>query len=238
MARADRVAQLLAELLRPTSDGDGLALRLATAGRKNLGVTGVGLAWMTDQGPAGTLAVAGATARVMEDLQYSLGTGPGVHSSRSGCPEMHPDLNKVDIGRWPGYTSSALQAGVAAVFAFPLQVGGIKLGVLSLYNDAPGHLTVSAVEEATALAAAATAVLLHLQSSAGRRGELHADLADTVLDRAEVYQATGMVAVQIKSTLADAFAVLRGRAFSSGREISDVAHSVVTRQLRFTTGEM
>jgi len=238
MARADRVAQLLAELLRPTGDGEGLALRLVTAGRKTLDVAGVGLSWMTEQGPAGTLAVTGDAAEVLEELQYSLGIGPGVDSSRSGRPEMQPDLEQVDIGRWPGYTSGALEAGVAAVFAFPLQVGGIRLGVLSLYNDTPGRLPASAVEEARALAAAATAVLLHLQSSAGRRGGLHADLADTVLDRAEVYQATGMVSVQIRSSLSDAFAVLRGRAFSSGREISDVAHSVVTRQLRFTAGEM
>jgi len=238
MARADRVAQLLAELLRPTGDGDGLALRLVTAGRETLDVTGIGLAWMTEQGPVGTVAVAGAAAEVMEELQYSLGTGPGVDSSRSGRPEMHPDLTQVDIGRWPGYPGSALEAGVAAVFAFPLQVGGIKLGVLSLYNDTPGRLAQSAVEEARALAVAATAVLLHLQSSAGRGGGLHADLADTVFDRAEVYQATGMVSVQIKSSLTDAFAVLRGRAFSSGREVSEVAHSVVTRELRFTAREM
>ena len=31
-----------------------------------------------------------------------------------------------------------MAAGVAAVFAFPLQVGGIRLGVLDLYRDTPG----------------------------------------------------------------------------------------------------
>jgi hypothetical protein len=238
MGRAHRVSQILAELLSPAGDGegDGLGARLVTVGGQALQVTGVGLAWMTDRGPGGTLAATSGPAQLLEEVQYSLGAGPGVDCSRRGVPEMHPDLSLADPGRWHGYTDRALDAGIAAVFAFPLQIGGIKLGVLDLYNETPGPLASAALDEARALADAATAVMLHLQSS-GDRGRLHDELADTVLDRAEVHQATGMISVQIRSNLLDALAVLRARAYSSGRGINDVAHDVVTRQLRFTDAD-
>jgi len=235
MARADRVSQILAELLSPAvgGDGAGLGARLVSVGGRAVDVSGVGLAWMTEQGPGGTLAATDGPAQVLEEVQYSLGAGPGVDCSRRGEPQMHPDLARSGSERWLGYTDRALDAGIAAVFAFPLQVGGIKLGVLDLYNEAAGPLGQAAVDEARALAGAATAVLLHLQSSADR-GELQTELAGSVFDRAEVHQATGMVAVQIGLGLADAFAVLRGRAYASGRGVNDVAHDVVTRRMRFT----
>lgn len=233
MARSDRVGQILVELLRPTSDDEALPGRLVRLGRERLMVTGLGLAWMGEHGPAGTLAATSGPAEVLEELQFSLGAGPGVDASQQGYPTMHEDLAGVDPGRWPGYTAGADQVGIAAVFAFPLQVGGIKLGVVDLYQDEPGPLADSTAEEARALAHAATAVLLHLQSTTGR-GDVHDDLEDLVLDRAEVHQATGMVSVQIGSSLSDAFAVLRGRAFAAGGGITEVAHAVVTRQIRFT----
>jgi AmiR/NasT family two-component response regulator len=63
-------------------------------------------------------------------------------------------------------------------------------------------------------------------------------LADTLVDRAEVHQATGMIAIQLGSNLADALTVLRARAFASGRPIVELAHDVVTRRLRFTDDEL
>lgn len=237
MARSDRVSEVLAELLRPTGDEDALPLRLVQLGRERLMVTGLGLAWMGEQGPAGTVAATSGPAEALEELQYTLGAGPGAEASQRGYPTMHEDLARIDPGRWPGYAEGAQQVGIAAVFAFPLQVGGIKLGAIDVYQDTPGPLADSAVEEARALAAAATAVLLHLQSSTGR-GDMHDDLADTILDRAEVHQATGMVSVQIGARLCDAFAVLRGRAYASGCGLSEVAHAVVTRQMRFTDDEL
>lgn len=237
MARSDRVGQILVELLRPTADDDALPARLVRLGRERLQVTGLGLAWMSEDGPGGTLAATDGPAEVLEELQYSLGAGPGVEASQRGYPIMQEDLARVDPGRWPGFAEGAEEVGIAAAFAFPLQVGGIKLGAVDLYQDATGPLAEAVVEEARALAGAATAVLLHLQSSAGR-GDVHDDLADTVLDRSEVHQATGMVSVQIGSSLSDAFAVLRGRAFATGRRISDVAHAVITREMRFNGDDL
>ncbi|MFI0487720.1 ANTAR domain-containing protein, partial [Actinomadura sp. 9N215] len=51
--------------------------------------------------------------------------------------------------------------------------------------------------------------------------------------RIEVYQATGMVAVQLGIGLQDAFAALRARAFTDGVPLARLARQVVDRRLRF-----
>lgn len=233
MATADRVAEILALIQLPGAEGDTLADRLVQVGRDSMNVTGVGLSLMTDAGPSAVLAATEGAARVIEELQFSLGEGPCVDSVRTGRPVLHGDLARTALPLWPGFTSSALDAGVAAVFAFPLQVGAISLGALDLSRDSPGPLEDVDVREAMALAAAATALLLHLQLNSGP-GDVHGDLADSLVDRAVVHQATGMVAGQMETDLADALTVLRARAFAMGRPIVEVARDVVARKLRFS----
>ncbi|MGI8776624.1 MAG: hypothetical protein ACR2LJ_04400 [Acidimicrobiales bacterium] len=43
--------------------------------------------------------------------------------------------------RWPAFTGPAVDAGVWAVFGFPLVVGTARLGALNLYTERPGPLT-------------------------------------------------------------------------------------------------
>src|SRR5450830_212153 len=119
---------------------------------------------MTDSGPAGTVAVTDEVASLMEDLQFTLGEGPCVDSSTWGRPVLQPDLATTGPARWPVFSAGALEAGIGAVFALPLRVGGIRLGVLDLYRDRPGALTPHELNEALAHADAATAILLHLQA--------------------------------------------------------------------------
>lgn len=237
MATVDRVAQILAEVQVSAAEGGGLADRLVRVGRDAMDVTGVGLSLMTPAGPSAVLAATDGSGRAIEELQFSLGEGPCVDSVKTGRPVLHSDLAKTALQLWPGFTAGALEAGVAAVFAFPLQVGAITLGALDLSRDVAGRLKDGDVREAVALAGAATAVLLHLQM-VSRPGDLHADLADNLVDRGVVHQATGMVAVQMESDLVDALTVLRARAFASGRPIVDVARDVVARKLRFSHDDL
>jgi hypothetical protein len=235
--KADRVAEILAEVRGYASEGGGLADRLVRVGRDAMNVTGVGLSLMTGSGPTAVLAATDGAARVIEELQFSLGEGPCVESVKTGRPVLHDDLAQTAAQLWPGFTPAALDAGVSAVFAFPLQVGAITLGALDLSRDFVGPLEDGDVKEAVALAAAATALLLHLQL-ASEPGDVHADLANRLMDRAVVHQASGMVAVQIEADLVDALIVLRARAFASDRPIVDVARDVVARKLRFSRDDV
>ena len=62
---------------------------------------------------------------------------------------------------------------------------------------------------------------------------LPAELDEAVSHRAEVHQASGMVAAQLDITVGQALVRLRAHAFGNGRNLTDVAHDVVGRRLRF-----
>jgi len=223
-----RTTEILSEVARGDAEDAVLPGRLVASCARALPITGVGLVLMTDAGPAGMVAASDGVASTLEELQFTLGEGPCVDCSTSGRPVLVPFLAGVGGAQWPAFTTGALGADVAAVFAFPLRVGGIRLGVLDLYRDVTGPLTGPGLAEALSFADAATTVLLHLQAHA-REG---APIA-VVEDRTEVHQATGMVSVQAGVPLASALVLLRARAFATERPVLDLARDVLSRLVRF-----
>jgi hypothetical protein len=223
-----RVAQILAGVDDGGVDVASLPQRLVSACAQALPVTGAALVLMTDDGPGGTVAVTDPTAGTMEELQFTLGEGPCVESSGTGRPVLQPDLARTGPARWPGFAAAALKAGIGAIFALPLRVGGIRLGVLDLYRDAVGELSADELTEALSYADVATAVLLHLHAH-GRAGGAELRSVPVIEDRAEVHQAAGMVSVQAGVSLGDALVLLRAHAFASERAVVDVARDVLAR---------
>jgi hypothetical protein len=227
-----RVAEILRAAWAESPDGPGVPASLAAACVRSLPVSGVGLALMTDDGPAGIVAATDGAARVLEELQFTLGEGPCVDASQTGRPVLQPDLARTAPPRWPGFAGGALEAGVRAVFAFPLRVGAIRLGVLDLYRNRAGPLSTDALAEALSFADAATLLLLHEQASTA------ASSAVPVLDdRAEVHQATGVVSVQAAIGLAEALVLLRARAYADERPLSDLARDVLTGTVSFRNND-
>jgi GAF domain-containing protein len=228
-----RVAEILSEIVGGSSlDGD-VATRLVMACTKALPVTGVGLVLMTDEGPAGTVAITDGPAGTMEELQFTLGEGPCVESSSSGRPVLQPDLARTGPARWPAFSAGAHEAGIRAIFAFPLRVGGIRLGVLDLYRNEAGELSPAQLTDALSFADAATAVLLHLQAQRSAEGD-ESGTIPVVEDRAEVHQATGMISVQAGVAMSEALVRLRARAYAEDRPILALAHDVLSRAIVFT----
>ena len=196
-------------------------------------ISGVGLALMTDSGQQGVLAASDRSARLIEDLQFELGEGPCLDASRSRTPVLLPDLARNAASRWPAFGPAALDAGIAAMFALPLQVGAIRLGVLDLYRNITGPLEDDQLAQALTYADAAIVTLLHLQDQMSPGDDLHPQLGKPLEDRAEVHQATGVIAVQASIGLIDALLLLRAHAYSADRPILDVARDVMAKALRF-----
>ncbi|MCZ3386286.1 MAG: GAF domain-containing protein [Actinomycetia bacterium] len=228
MAR-ERAQQILTDLKESSQSSDpSLPQRLLEACAAALPVTGAGLLVMTNTGPGAILAATDGPARVMEELQFTLGEGPCIEATRSGRPVLQPDLAATAPSRWPGFAAGALDAGIGAIFAFPLQVGGIRVGVLDLYRNRPGPLADPDLAEALDFADAATTVLLHLQAQNGPDG-----VVTLLEDRNEVHQATGMISVQTGLGLADALLLLRAHSYAEERGILDVSRDVVSRIMSF-----
>jgi hypothetical protein len=221
-----RAAELLSSVLAESADRSDLPIRLMSACAGTLPVTGVGLALMTDDGPAGTIAATDGPAVTLEELQFTLGEGPCVDASRTGRPVLQPDLAVTAPLRWPAFAAGALTAGIRAVFALPLRVGAIRLGVLDLYRDSPGALTAGELREALSFSDAATLLLLHLQAGDLAAGPTSGQLP-VFDDRAEVHQATGVISVQADVGLAEALLLLRARAYAEHRPIGELARDVL-----------
>jgi hypothetical protein len=69
----------------------------------------------------------------LDDLASTVGAGPCVDAYTLGRPVLIPNL-AADGVRWPGFTADAITAGALAVFSFPLQLGGVRLGVLERHR--------------------------------------------------------------------------------------------------------
>src|SRR5690606_12387061 len=115
----------------------------------------------------GSQAAAGASdaaSRDLEEIQLMVGEGPGRDAFVAGHPILVPDLTSAFV-RWPGYVPEALRAGIGAVFAFPLQLGAVRFGVLTCYADRVRTLTPDETTQGLVFAELATELLL--ESSGG-----------------------------------------------------------------------
>jgi hypothetical protein len=164
----------------------------------------------------------------LEEIQYTLGEGPGVEAFATGGPVLVHDLARYG-DRWPLFTDAARSAGVASLFAFPLHVGAIFLGTLDLYRRDTGYLSLADLEVLTILADLATTVVLrHFAPGQGGHGD-PVDLEGGSYE--DVHIATGMLAAQLHIGLADASARLRAHAFGSGRSLLAVSRDVLAERI-------
>lgn len=200
-----------------------------------LGISGAGIGMVTKEGNRGVVCATDETSSHIEELQFSLGEGPCVEAAAAGVPVLIPDLLEPDgahVERWPAFMEGARAAGVRAVFAFPLRIGAITVGVLDLYSQSPGDLGSEELPAALMAADAAALALLHLDLDADTLFEDDFDTRSTY--QLQVHQATGMVQVQMDTTTEVALLMLRARAFALGRPLVEVANDVVARRLRFS----
>jgi hypothetical protein len=159
------------------------------------------------------------------EAEYAVGEGPAHDAWRFRRPVLIPQLGSPHDGAWPGYTTTALAAGVLAVFAFPLQVGAVRVGVLTLHHDQVGPLAQPDLTTCLVMAELATERLINSTTAAGEG--VDPSLDNAVAYRSEIYQAQGMVAAALAMGLSDALAKMRGHAFHTGQDLIDVAHDIV-----------
>jgi hypothetical protein len=167
----------------------------------------------------------------LDDLATTAGSGPCIDAFELGRPVLVPDLT-ADGSRWPGFAADAVTAGAAAVFSFPLQVGGVRLGVLEMHRRSAGSLTPAQLTDAFLLTDVATDTIFD-----DVHGVAPLTLSGLVDIQAEVHQATGMVAVDMQVSLAEALLRIRGYAFAHHMTLAQVAKEVIERRLRLDSGE-
>ena len=195
-----------------------------------LGVDGLAVSLLAGEGLAELVWCSPGPSAQLEDLQFTLGLGPGPETAASCAPVLEADLSRVPDERWPGLLSEAMALGVGAVFCLPLHIGGACVGTMTLQRTKPGPLSPTGMGDALILAGALTAVVLEGGEAQGAFADAE---SNSVLYRAAVHQATGMISVQAGVPLAQALLRLRAYAFRHGQPVVEAAEDVVARRVHF-----
>jgi hypothetical protein len=226
--------QRLRALLAANADGHSSTVaRVCALAVSQLDVSGVGVT-LVDRGrnsnPQQRLVSASdAVATRLEDLQLTVGEGPGLTAVTSGSTVLVPDLAMAG-SRWPAFAPEALAAGAAAVFAFPLALGTIRMGSLDCYRTSTGPLEPRQVSAALLLAEMAFEAVLaevagHERDDLGWISDVHA----------EVHQASGIVMYEQGISIQDALLRIRGYAYVHNLPVTVVARRIVDRELWLET---
>jgi hypothetical protein len=221
----DRTAVLerLARLIAACDSRNGLAERLCEAGTLLVGGHGSSISINNgDTDDRVTLAATDQLAAQLEDLQDVLGEGPCREVCRRGEPVV-TDLDDAVSTLWPEFTRSAAEtAGDVTIYCFPMRSIGRLLGVYSVYTydvlREPGDVVQFLAD------AIGAAVLRDISTPEPNR---------ILAARTVVYQATGMVSVQLALSPEDALAMLRAHAFAHDTTLEAIAQQVVDRHLDF-----
>lgn len=205
--------------------------RLCTALTRVVPATGAGMTAAVTAAPPMLLAASSKQAEHLEEIQTTLGQGPCVDAARYHRPVLESNLAARGQQRWPAYAPAARDLGVGAVFAFPLQVGAACLGVLDVYQQAPGFLSDAGLADALIFTEVAVEILLDDQQDVV--GQTHLPLGAGLTPLA-LYQAQGMVTVQLGVSLTEAMARIRARAYANDRHLSLVAQDIVNGSMFLT----
>jgi diguanylate cyclase (GGDEF)-like protein len=124
-------------------------------------ITGAGVTLISETTNPHYVAASDEAAFRFEELQTVLDEGPCIAAYQTGRAVAIADLSKEK--RFPVFIIQAREAGLAAVFTFPLHHGDSQLGALDLYRDTPGGLDEDAMTVAQTLADVASAYLVNAQ---------------------------------------------------------------------------
>jgi hypothetical protein len=219
------------------ADGSGVVagmMRLCRAAGKALRASGAGLTVMAEDGLRGVSAASNNSADALEELQFTVGEGPCIDAYERQRPVLIPDLDEGAMTRWPAYAPAVYAEGVRAVFAFPLQIGAARLGMLDIFRAEPGMLSADDLALALTFAEIAVGTLVDGQDGASRPADW---LDDPLGPSAQLYQAQGMMMVQLEVSLAEAMARMRAYAYAHDMRLGEVAAAVVAGGISFHQDE-
>jgi hypothetical protein len=227
--RTEDADHFLAALIAGSEDESPSLTTVCRAATRLLRMSGASVVLM-GEATFPSVASAYGVSVMVQDLEFTLGEGPASDAYAEGRPVMVGDVAQFS-NRWPLFTRAIADAGIRSLYALPLQLGVINLGVLVLYRDEPGELKGEELSAALLVAGLVTNQVLDMQ--AGAISESLAWGLEVDDYRAVVHQATGMISAQLDCSMGEALVRLRGRAFANERPIDLVAAEVVTGDLRF-----
>ncbi len=212
LLNTDNVEQFLHELAvlstRVVTDGLSCGMTLRQRGR-----------------PPATAACTDPLASQADEVQYRTGDGPCLHAMRHGIQVRIDDLARHH--RWPRFSRQAVSLGVRSSLSLPLITDGEPVGALNLYARRPGAFGPAETRRAEKFAGHASGALtlaLRMASCA----DLNDQLRSSIVSRAVIDQALGVIMATERCPQDKAFAMLRSVSQNTNVKLRDLAATIVT----------
>jgi GAF domain-containing protein len=175
--------------------------------------------------PPITAACTDPLAAAADDAQYETGDGPCLHALRHAQPVRIDDMAR--HGRWPLFARQAMSLGIRSSFAVPLIADGEPVGALNLYARRPGAFGPAETRRAESFARNASGALT-LALRMATCNDLNDQLRSSIVSRAVIDQALGVIMATEHCPQDKAFALLRTVSQNTNVKLRDLAADIVT----------
>jgi GAF domain-containing protein len=168
-------------------------------------------------------------------VQLEAGEGPAAHVLRHGRRVRIQDTATYD--RWPRFCRQAASLGIRSCYALPLVTDGEPAGALMLYARKPGAFGPEEITRAEVFAGYASGALtLSLRIASCQ--DQNEQLRSSIVSRAVIDQALGVIMATEHCSQDRAFALLRGVSQNTNVKLRDLAATIVTRASGEAPGRM
>jgi len=185
--------------------------------------TSAGLTIVRD-GAQATVAASDERTLALDEIQYSDGDGPCLHSARAGEVVLIPDLETDD--RWPDYRDRGLGLGLRSSLSLPLELPDDAAGALNMYVFERHDFDDAEVETLGQFrdeAARALSLALRHDKVTTQRDHLHKALES----RRVIDQALGIIMGQNRCSADAAFQILRSASQNRNIKVRDLAAEMI-----------
>ncbi|MGH3210076.1 MAG: GAF and ANTAR domain-containing protein [Trebonia sp.] len=215
LLETDTVEQFLHELAvlaaRTVGDGEGMSCGMALRRRGR---------------PVSAAACSDSLASEADRVQYESDDGPALDALRHARPVNVRDT--ASESRWPRFSREAASLGIRSCCAAPMIHDGEPVGALMLYARRPGAFGPQETRRAEELASHASGALT-LSLRMATCTDQNDQLRSSIVSRAVIDQALGVIMATERCPQDKAFAMLRSVSQNSNVKLRDIAATIVTR---------
>lgn len=184
----------------------------------------VGLAVANKSGKLRVLASSTERMNVLELVEVQNDEGPCRDSFHTGQQLINLRVDRVE-SQWPSFVPMARTAGFLMFHAFPMRLRGHVIGAINIFDANLREMTPHEAAMVQAFADVATIGILQ-ERSASDSAELTGQLNKALVTRVIIEQAKGVVAERLRTTMDEAFTLLRSYARARNRRLTDVARGI------------
>ena len=176
--------------------------------------------------PASATACSDPLASAADTVQHQSGDGPALDALRHARPVNVHDT--ATAGRWQRFCQEATTLGIRSCYAAPLIHDGEPVGAFVLYSRRPGAFGPEETKRADEFAKDASGALtlsLRMAACADQNDQLRS----SIVSRAVIDQALGVIMAQERCPQDKAFALLRSVSQNTNVKLRDLAAAIVAR---------